>query len=120
MKNQENQNIFIGTILKKFRAEKNLGQGELSKLSGVTVSQISRYENNSAVPNAIIIKKLSRALDVDFEELVGEINHDDFFLKDFEDLLEQTRALPKSYKITLKDIMGKFLELNNIRSIVSK
>ena len=54
----------IGENIKRIRKSRKLSQDALSKLSGVSRVNISRYENNERIPNLDIAEKLSKALEV--------------------------------------------------------
>lgn len=56
----------IGNRLKVFRTQKGYTLTELSKKSGVSYVQISRYEKNKSQPTAKVLKRLATALEVDF------------------------------------------------------
>ena len=59
----------FGEKLKNLRKERNLSIKELSERSGVSVVQISNYEHNRYVPNAINVNKLADALGCSYEDL---------------------------------------------------
>ena len=59
----------FGEKLRNLRKEQNLSVKQLAELSGLSVVQISHYENNHHVPNAININKLSSALGCSYETL---------------------------------------------------
>ena len=58
-------------ILKKLRAEKGLSQEELADLVFVNRSTVSRWENGSRLPDAMMISRLSRCLDKDIGILLN-------------------------------------------------
>lgn len=60
----------FGENLKKFRSDKNLSQGELSKLVGMHSTHISRYERNLASPTVEALKKIAHHLEVSVDVLV--------------------------------------------------
>jgi transcriptional regulator with XRE-family HTH domain len=70
-KKTEKQTAFRGDRLKWMREAKKLTQDEMSQLSGLAMSQISRYENGRSDPDAIQIRKLALALDVTSDYLLG-------------------------------------------------
>jgi len=102
MKNKSIGKSFIGERLKQFRAEKQLSQSQLSALSLINIAQISRYENNTAAPNAIIVKKLSNALGISYNELAGYTNIQELNMNDFNKSVELARTLPKSDLLLIK------------------
>lgn len=56
--------------LKKLRMEKNISQSLLAEQMFVTQSTVARWENGSRLPDAIMISRLSRLLDVDVTALL--------------------------------------------------
>ncbi len=54
----------IGQKIRSLRQQKELSMDQLALLIGVTRSQVSLYELGHSSPNAIMIEKLAKALDV--------------------------------------------------------
>lgn len=64
----------LGETIYKLRTEKNLSQGDLAERLEVSRQSVSKWENDSAVPDLAKIVKLSEVFDVSIDELVkGEI-----------------------------------------------
>lgn len=61
----------LGQKIKNRRGELGLTQNELSAKSGVSQPYISLLEKDIFSPSAVYLLKLSKALDVDIEELLG-------------------------------------------------
>lgn len=59
----------FGENLRNLRKERNLSIKKLSELSGLSAVQISNYEHNHYVPNAINISKLAAALGCAYDDL---------------------------------------------------
>lgn len=59
----------FGEKLKNLRKERNMSIKELSQLSGLSAVQISNYEHDHYVPNAINVNKLANALNCSYEDL---------------------------------------------------
>ena len=59
----------LKNTLKVQRARKNLTQGELAELVGVTRKTINTVENGVYIPSTYLALKLSQALDAAVEEL---------------------------------------------------
>lgn len=55
--------------LQKIRWSKNMTIETLSKLSGISSSEINRIENNKTSPTLFTMCKLSKALNVDIWEI---------------------------------------------------
>lgn len=60
----------LGEKIYKLRTEKNLSQGDLAEKLEVSRQSISKWENNSAVPDLEKIIKLSEIFEVSLDELV--------------------------------------------------
>ena len=60
----------FGENLRNLRKERNLSIKELASISGLSVVQISNYEHDKNVPNAITVAKLVTALKCEYGELV--------------------------------------------------
>ena len=60
----------IGETIYKLRTEKNLSQGDLAEILEVSRQSVSKWENNSAVPDLEKIIKLSEIFGVSLDELV--------------------------------------------------
>lgn len=59
--------------LRKLRSEKGLSQRELAERIYVTRSTVARWENNSRLPDAAMILRLSRCLDTDVNTLLSAV-----------------------------------------------
>lgn len=60
----------LGETIYRLRTEKNLSQGDLAEKLEVSRQSISKWENNSAVPDLEKIIKLSEIFEVTLDELV--------------------------------------------------
>lgn len=60
----------IGERIYDLRTAKNLSQGDLAEMLAVSRQSISKWENNSAVPDLEKIIKLSQIFDISIDELV--------------------------------------------------
>ena len=70
--NPDNGETEYGLNLRKYRKERNLTVDELADLSGVTGAQIRNIESfRCTTPNAVTLFRLSNALNITYEELVG-------------------------------------------------
>lgn len=65
----KNNNLILQNRLKVARAEKNLSQGDLASMVGVSRQTISSIETNQYCPSAKLALVLCIALDKVFEEL---------------------------------------------------
>ncbi|TYQ14766.1 UNVERIFIED_CONTAM: DNA-binding XRE family transcriptional regulator [Acetivibrio alkalicellulosi] len=64
----------ISKRLYQLREEKNLKQSELAEAIGISRISISNYENGERVPDAKVIFKLSKFLDVSSDYILGLSN----------------------------------------------
>jgi len=63
--------VNIGEYIKKIREEKGLSINQLALYSDVSAAHISRIERGLREPSPEILKKLSQALKVPYEELMA-------------------------------------------------
>ena len=61
---EEVKGMRLGETIYKLRTEKNLSQGDLAEMLDVSRQSISKWENNSAVPDLEKIIKLSEIFKV--------------------------------------------------------
>ncbi len=59
----------IGPNIKQVRRDKGLSQGELSRMSGISTSALSAYENSKKYPNSNTLAKLAISLGVSIDRL---------------------------------------------------
>ena len=64
-------NTLFANTLRKLRTEKGLSQNQLADQMIVNKSTISRWENGSRLPDAAMITRLSKVLEVDIETLLS-------------------------------------------------
>ena len=62
----------FNTVLRKLRKQKQLTQAELAKLTGLTVSAISMYENGNREPNFETLEVLADFFNVDMNFLLDK------------------------------------------------
>lgn len=63
--------LLFAKTLKNLRTEKGLSQRELAELLFVTRSTVNRWENGSRLPDAAMLSRISRYLDVDMNTLLA-------------------------------------------------
>jgi transcriptional regulator with XRE-family HTH domain len=119
MKNQFDGENF-GDTLKNLRVEKGLTKTELAKISGISDVQINRYEKNTAKPSDLVLKKLSKALDMPFEDLAGLNLGERFDGEQFENTLERLRQSSIHEKIIMKEVIDRFIGFQEFASIAIK
>lgn len=119
MVNQFEEGNF-GDNLKSLRVKKGLTKSELAVLSGISNVQINRYENNTAKPSDLVLNKLSKALDVSFEELAGINIKTEFDTERFENLFEQLKQMPTYDKIVIQEVIERFIGVKPVDSLTIK
>ena len=60
----------FGKNLTMIRKQKNISQEELAFIVGVSRQTIYTWEAEISTPNVVMLKKISKALDVSIDELV--------------------------------------------------
>ena len=63
-------NVLLADTLRRLRTEKGLSQLQLAKQMIVSEATISRWENGSRLPDASMIARLSKVLEVDVSRLL--------------------------------------------------
>lgn len=61
----------IGKSLKSHREANNLSQTQLAKLTGIKQQNISRWENNTHIPDVVECIMIARVYGISIEELIG-------------------------------------------------
>lgn len=67
----------MGQIIRRLRKERNLTQEELAELLGVTFQAVSKWENDSGMPDISQIVPIAHAFDVSTDVLFGTIGTND-------------------------------------------
>jgi len=65
-----NETLSLGEYIRRLRRKTKTGLQELADATGLSVSYLSRIENDNAVANPDAVVKLSRALDGDLEVML--------------------------------------------------
>lgn len=86
--------LTIGQTIKKLRKERNLTQEELAELLNVTSQAVSKWENETGLPDISQIVPLSSALDVSIDVLFGK-----YGTTDDEKVQEITDKIDEDYKL---------------------
>ena len=96
----------ILTRLLDLRRKKRLSQNELGQTVGVSREMIGKYERGEATPSLEIAIKISRALDVSLDYLIGERENATFDFK--------TIKLVKEIENLTPDLKDKLFFLTKI------
>ena len=70
-------NTSFAETLRRLRTERGLSQQELAKQMYVTRSTVARWESGSRLPDAAMISRLSRFLNVDVNTLMSAVSEGD-------------------------------------------
>ena len=62
--------LTLGEYLRRLRRQRRWGLQQLAESTGLSVSHLSRIENDSAVPNADTVVKLATALDGELDRML--------------------------------------------------
>lgn len=62
----------IGTKIKRLRSQHKMSQEELAFKLNVAQTSVSNFEANKTVPDFIVMQKLCKEFDVDFEYFIEE------------------------------------------------
>ena len=76
----------FGKNLKKFRKSKKMSQGQLAKAIDVRQTTISNYENDLRFPNADLLNKIARTLNVSLDDLIIRESKETLEILDYEKL----------------------------------
>lgn len=116
------QSMSVGEQIRKYRRERNFTQAELASMLGIDKQNISRYESGKAEPRKSTLQKLSEALEVSVEQLLGlraeqsnELPKDPRLLN----LLCAVDRLPEKDKEALIRLLNIVVRENRIQSAIA-
>ena len=75
MNSLKNKELAFGFVIKKKRLSKRMTQEELSDLSGVSRSYISKLEKGLTDPGLYNMLKIASALNIKISHLIEEVEH---------------------------------------------
>ena len=79
----------VGKKIKKIRENKGLTQSELANKCGILYQTIGKYERDVLNPKIETIKKIAKALGVDYIELLDTVPHELLTIKKLEKALDK-------------------------------
>ncbi|SFF68251.1 Helix-turn-helix [Clostridium cadaveris] len=108
----------IGENIRKIRIEKGLTQKELAKKSGVSLSALNKYEREDRIPKIDAIEKISEALNIQIDYLLGKTEFKKFdsqiMLDDIKHLIEKTDNSDEEFSKLVRNIVDTmFLTINS-------
>lgn len=106
----------FGKHLKMLRINKNMTQEELATILGLSKASVSRYENNSQLPELAILSKIADYFNTSIDYLLGrEVNTTtdlSTITAEYLDIKEYIKTYNLS-KEQIKDILEHVLKLQN-------
>jgi transcriptional regulator with XRE-family HTH domain len=105
--------------LSTLRKQRGLTQEGLSKLIGITKTQVYRYENGSSQPTLDVIKKLAVSLSVNTDQLIFEENErqaDDSLVL----LMEGVSRLDSKEKFVIRELVEGILLKHEAKRFIQK
>ena len=81
----------LGINIKNIRTDRKISRNELAAKANITTSALANYENGYRTPNPEILERISIALDIDINYLLGKTKFKDFEseqLRTFETIIE--------------------------------
>src|SRR6202453_3325735 len=69
---KEKPKVNIGEVIKSYRSDRGLSQGDIERRTGLLRCYLSRVENGHTVPSLETLQKIARALDLQLSEFFAE------------------------------------------------
>ena len=107
----------FGNRLLKLRKQKSISQETLAEKIGITRQTVSNWEMNITTPNVIDLKKIADALQIDYTELLNDINSENDKDKEKNISKDESNDIKKIIKIF--KIIGFIFMLGIIISLVA-
>ena len=107
----------FGERLKKLRLKNGLTQMQLAASLDMSNVQITRYEKNITKPTITIIKKLSKALAVRYEDLAGDMFDIADPTEEIENVVERLQRLPIQDKKAVLEVLSNYVQQKEIKMI---
>ncbi len=92
---KEKPKVNIGEVIRSYRGQRGLSQGDIERRTGLLRCYLSRVENGHTVPSLETLAKIAEAMDISLADFfpVGELSDDEIrFLSEI-----------KKYSSTLSD-----------------
>ncbi|MGZ4120777.1 MAG: helix-turn-helix domain-containing protein [Actinomycetota bacterium] len=107
----------FGERLRGERARVRISQSELTRLSGVPKTMLSRYENDHILPSIATLHKLARALGIHESALLGDGEGSDAFLDALRDrgIVVETDAQAARLVNVVADMVADMAEAGDAR-----
>lgn len=95
----ENASELLSVRIKRLRMARDLTQGQLGALIGISGTAVGRWEAGEFLPKGRYVTKLAQALDVNVAALLGEASESLEDLAEEVQMLAAFRELPKERKL---------------------
>ena len=69
---KEKPKVNIGEVIRSYRGQRGLSQGDIERRTGLLRCYLSRVENGHTVPSLETLQKIARALDLQLSEFFAE------------------------------------------------
>ena len=69
---KEKPKVNIGEVIRTYRSDRGLSQGDIERRTGLLRCYLSRVENGHTVPSLETLQKIARALDLQLSEFFAE------------------------------------------------
>ena len=83
----------IGERIKTARLERGINQRTLCELADITETTLSRYENGTREPQASLIWKIAKVLNVTTDYLIGNVDDIKYIERGYEDFEDKLRKI---------------------------
>lgn len=114
----------FGNRLKSLRKSKNLTQEELANVFYLNKSSISRYENNSQVPEHGLLQKIADFFEVSLDYLLGRTDEEKLTIatpnitkkdiKDHNTFMEDAKALFMNDNVAEEDLEKIYRDISEL------
>ena len=69
---KEKPRVNIGEVIRSYRSQRGLSQGDIERRTGLLRCYLSRVENGHTVPSLDTLQKIARALDLQLSQFFAE------------------------------------------------
>ena len=107
------EKLSFGEQLTLLRKRKGLTQTELAKRSGILREMICTYEGGRVTPRIDTIKKMAKALEMEYEELY------EYLLREQEDTAHTANAIPEEEHTLFRQEEGKLNLVEEVSDVVA-
>ncbi len=109
--------------LKQLRDLKGWSQGQLSKIMGIHVKQISKYERGVSFPTVDVLIKISKAYGITLDDLILDekrIDVTDIRNPDLLQRFDQASRLEEEFQTALLTVIDALIMQHQIKNMANK